>query len=245
MTMNCWPASPPPSEGAQHVGDGDLEVARARGRATASTHEHRQADRAWPRPRAAAPATTPGRAAAGAERVGGRAIRSAPSASGGPGRRRPARRPGPSRCRPAPRRGGRSPGRARRREDQHARRAARRTGPPSGSRRRQSSRAACGTTRPTNAIGPQAAVAAPASSITASDADDLVPGRVHAQRAGDVVAELEQVEPRDVDRGEHQSDEHERQHLPEDVHVPPGRASRRPRSGTRRGCSCRAARSPA
>ena len=43
---------------------------------------------------------------------------------------------------------------------------ARRTGPSSGSRRRRSSRATWGTTSPTKAIGPQAAVAAPASSIT-------------------------------------------------------------------------------
>ena len=82
---------------------------------------------------------------------------------------------------------------------------------------RPAARTTCGTTRPTKAIGPASAVAAPASRTQASPMSEAVPDHVEPEPPGDVVPEGEGVEQPGADQGDEGADEQERRTGQEDV----------------------------
>ncbi len=76
--------------------------------------------------------------------------------------------------------------------------------------------------RPTKAIGPQAAVAAPQSSTTAAAETTRESGDVGAEAAGHVLAERERVEHPAEEQGEQRADDQERRDLRDDGEVAAG-----------------------
>ena len=77
----------------------------------------------------------------------------------------------------------------------------------------------CGMTRPTNAIGPATAVAAPHRMTAPADDDQAGAGHVLAESGGEVVAEREGVHAarasaRQIDRADGEHREHHRDAIP-------------------------------
>ena len=206
MTMNCWPASPPPSRVRSTSATRDLEVARARGRATTSTHSTPRPP-SWPRPARSGTshdaAPTPQRGRRGSwrpsdphhpgaadqhdeDRAADQAITMPTCSSPGRTTTRP-EHVGEDQQQPAQQRGVRDHPAVVDAGEEAGRRAARRgRRTRSGRRRRWPPR--------------------PAASRRATPTTLCRVGCMPSD-AGDVVAELEQVERRGADRGEHQSDE--------------------------------------
>ena len=216
MTMNRWPASPPPEQGADHVADRDREVAD-RQVDRDQQEEHAGADERDERRRGPAPATTRRRARNGGLDVARTAIRAAPS---GVRRTRNTNAGPPTSAITMPTWS--SAGRTTSRPidvgegDEQRRRAARSRAPPSGSRRRRAGGRGGGRRGRRSRSVRRRRSRRRSSSMTAAMPRAFCRHGLRPSEAATSSPSWSRLRPGVLIGGEQQPEREERQHLPED-----------------------------